>query len=108
MGDNENRCPTPGKIRFATVETAQQRAEVRTRLGTEGKVYRPYPCECGWMHLTTGRGKKNLTFTLKVETSEDILKLSPIDFRFLVSCDVKGKLNETTSRLLRTPLVNTW
>lgn len=105
MRSEDVRCPTPHKVRYATVETAQQRAEIRTQLD-ENKVYQPYACACGWIHLTTQPGKKNIITTAKVETPEELLALTPIEFRFIVSCDVKRKLDAKTGELLRTAKVN--
>jgi len=101
---NTVRCPTPDKVRFATTETAQQRADVRTHLGSS-KIYRPYVCPCGWIHLTT-QHKPPVVIT-RVTTSEELLALTPLDFRYIVSCDVKKRLDFRTSELLRTPEVNT-
>lgn len=105
MSTEDVRCPTPHKVRFATVETAQQRAGIRTQLD-ENKVYQPYACSCGWIHLTTKPGKKNIITTAKVETPEELLALTPIEFRFIVSCDVKRKLDAKTGELLRTAQAN--
>jgi hypothetical protein len=106
MSGKDIRCPTPDKIRYATVELAQQRAISRNHLNKDGKTYHPYSCDCGWIHLTTTRGKKNILETPHVSTPEDLLALTPVEFRFIVSCDVKNRLNPTTSEILRTPKVN--
>lgn len=45
------RCPTPSKRRFATVEAARVYAQAR-ELGI-GQLLTPYECPCGWTHLTS-------------------------------------------------------
>jgi hypothetical protein len=45
------RCPTPAKRRFATVEAAHAYALAR-ELGI-GDLLTPYACPCGWTHLTS-------------------------------------------------------
>ena len=44
-------CPTPGKIRYATTIAARQAADRDTALFGERQW--PYPCACGWWHLST-------------------------------------------------------
>lgn len=103
MSSSTVRCPTPDKVRFATAETAQQRADVRTHLGSD-KVYRPYACACGWIHLTTKQN--NPVSVAEVTTTDELLSVSPVAFRFIVACDVKNRLDLGTRNLLRTPEVN--
>lgn len=97
MNAPEIRCPTPDKVRFATAETAQGRADVRTSLGAQ-KKYHVYLCPCGWFHLTTQRPPK-LQYT-HVTTWEEMEKLSRIEFRHVVSCDVKNRLDTKTKGVL--------
>lgn len=45
-------CPTPEKVRFATLSAAQRRALGRPAIA--GLVLRAYDdCPCGWAHLTS-------------------------------------------------------
>lgn len=46
-------CPTPEKVKFATLEAAAQRALGRPAI--VGLVLSPYRCTkgCGWVHLTS-------------------------------------------------------
>jgi hypothetical protein len=45
------RCPTPTKRRFATIEAARSYA-LNRELGI-GVLLTPYECCCGWAHLTS-------------------------------------------------------
>lgn len=103
MSKNTGRCPTPTKTRYATERTAQQRAEVRTHLGSS-KVYKIYACPCGWFHLTTTH--RGPYATAKVKTVDELRTLDTIPFRYIVACDVKGFLEPGTVALLRTPEIN--
>lgn len=45
-------CPSPTKVRFATLEAAQRRAMGKPAIA--GLVLRAYDdCPCGWAHLTS-------------------------------------------------------
>jgi hypothetical protein len=46
------RCPTPEKRRFATVEAARSYALAR-ELALDGTLLTPYECPCSWWHLTS-------------------------------------------------------
>lgn len=103
MSAKDLRCPTPHKTRYATEKMAQQRAEIRTHLGVS-KIYRTYACPCGWFHLTTSH--RGPYMTAKVQTVEELRALTHVQFRFIVSCDVKNLLEPKTKELLRTPEIN--
>lgn len=51
-------CPTPAKVRYATTITARHAADRDTAL--HGTRHTPYPCECGWWHLTTSDRDRRL------------------------------------------------
>lgn len=103
VSTEDTRCPTPEKTRFATVELAKQRANLRTSLEPH-KKYRVYPCSCGWHHLTTQQEVP--VFTAPAETAAELLALNAVDFRHIVSCDVKNRLGTRARELLRTADVN--
>lgn len=103
MENGTVRCPTPAKARYATSSAASQRAAIRSRMDAS-KVYRPYTCSCGWVHLTTKSAPPMITPS--VQTTTELLALPPLEFRFLVACDVKDRLSPAVKDLLRTSEVN--
>lgn len=93
------RCPTPAKTRYATRENAQSRAHYWSTMGDQ-KNYQIYRCPCGWYHLTSTGIKPPVNVPV-VATAEEMLGLSPDDFRDVVAWDVKGRVDETTAEVLR-------
>lgn len=47
---SEHRCPTPGKIAYASADAARK---ARGNRRNKGGRMRPYLCRCGHWHLTT-------------------------------------------------------
>ena len=57
--DGRPPCPTPSKVRYAT--TVLARAAADRDAAIHGKPHFPYPCACGWWHLSTElKGRKLL------------------------------------------------
>jgi hypothetical protein len=99
------KCPTPEKLRFATVEAAARFA-ARRELGV-GKLLTPYACDdgaghgCGWVHLTStdpvpsGAADPAVVNELRHATADS--------FRAVVEGDATGHLAAPRRIALRHP-----
>lgn len=94
-------CPTPKKSRFATPEGAEAAAEHASRV--LNKRLFPYPCACGWLHLSSKTALKNPDVGSR--TAEEILQMDRRTFEMIVREDIRGSLDEKTAAALRDPTV---
>ncbi len=92
MTENEMQssplCPTPTKLRFATMKSALDAAP---RAGfAVGHTLVPYDnCACGWIHLTKERDGEKLAFY----SSDELLAMDSKEFNVLVRMDVTGRVH---------------
>jgi hypothetical protein len=97
------RCPTPHKLRFATVEAAARFA-ARRELGV-GKLLTPYACDnggCGWIHLTSAEPVP-AGATADPALINELRHATPDAFRAVVETDAAGHLDMPHRIALRQP-----
>jgi hypothetical protein len=97
------RCPTPHKLRFATVEAAARFA-ARRELGV-GKLLTPYACDnggCGWIHLTSAEPVP-AGATADPALINELRHATPDAFRAVVETDAAGHLDMPHRIALRHP-----
>jgi hypothetical protein len=94
-------CPTPTKMRYATLETADRRARFRSVQSTTSETFTAYECACGWFHLSTST---NDSYKCPdVRDLEGMVSLPFGDLQEVVLLDVKGRLPATMAEFLRHP-----
>lgn len=92
-------CPTPTKMRYATLDTAERRGHFRSVQSSNNQVFTAYECACGWFHLSTSSAD---SFRCpEATTVEEMISLSVGDFQEVVLLDVKGRLPATMAAFLR-------
>lgn len=93
-------CPNPTKSRYAT-RAAAENAAARMSLRFDAPQ-RPYECACSWWHLTKNPAEEIPTpaasSTLAVER---LASIPDIDFREIVSADVRGEGSHDERAALR-------
>jgi hypothetical protein len=100
-------CPTPHKLRFATVEAATRFA-ARRELGV-GKLLRPYACDgdgtpagCTWIHLTSDQPVAPAS-TADPALVNELRHATPDQFRDFVETEAAGHLDMPRRIALRHP-----
>jgi hypothetical protein len=96
------RCPTPEKRRFATVEGAA--AYARQRQLAIGTLLTPYDCPCTWVHLTSAEQVPDRAEPDPAIVSQ--LRYATHDaFVEAVEADASGRADMPTRIALRAPRI---
>jgi hypothetical protein len=96
------RCPTPTKRRFATVEAAHAYA-LQRELALDTLLH-PYACTCGWIHLTSLPQVPQRAVPDPAIVSA-LRYASHTEFVDVVEADASGRADMPTRIALRAPRI---